>query len=267
MPVNFTADYVKAERRYLEAKTIEEKIMALEEMLRVAPDHKGAENLRAQLRARLAKLRKEAERKSRKSGRKEGLKKEGEAQVCIVSMPNVGKSTFLRRLTNAEPEVSEHPYTTTQPVPGMMDYRGLKIQLVELPSFFLPRHMSYARTADLVLLLYAGESDREEARKKLQEFFIRDWIEVQRDEEADKVKERIWKALGLMLVYTREGKKVSPMSLPIGSTVRDFAERIHKDFVSNFRYAVVERDGKVIRAGLDYPLKDGDVVEIRIALK
>ena len=139
--------------------------------------------------------------------------------------------------------------------------------MVEIPSTFLPRHMSYARTAELVAALYRDEQDLMEIRKKLSEFFIRKWVEIQRDEEPEKIKEKIWKALGLMLVYTKEGKSVSPMALPIGSTVRDFAERIHKDFIKNFRYAMVERGKKLIRAGMDYELKDGDVVEIKIALK
>ncbi len=267
MPVNFTTDYLKAEKRYHEAKTLEEKIMALEEMLRTAPDHKGAENLRAQLRARLSKLRKEQEKRSRKGPKHEGLKKEGEAQVAIVSQPNIGKSTLLRKLTNAEPDVSDYPFTTTEPVPGMMDYRGLKIQIVEIPSTFQPRDMSYARTADLVVLLYAGDEDRKMTEEQLKRFFIRDWIEIQRDEDPGRIREKIWEALGMILVYTKDGKAISPMGLENGSTVRDFAERIHKDFVKNFRHAVIHRNGKMIRAGLDYPLEDGDIVEIKIALK
>ena len=56
MPTNVTVDYAKAQEKYLKAKTREEKIAALEEMISEAPSHKGGENLRKQLKQRLAKM-------------------------------------------------------------------------------------------------------------------------------------------------------------------------------------------------------------------
>ena len=56
MPINAHPDYLAAEKRYNECQTDEERLVALEEMIRKAPKHKGSENLLAQLRLRLKKL-------------------------------------------------------------------------------------------------------------------------------------------------------------------------------------------------------------------
>ena len=58
MPINASPEYGAAKKEYLAAYTIEEKIEKLKKMISLAPSHKGAENLRAQLRLKLAKLKK-----------------------------------------------------------------------------------------------------------------------------------------------------------------------------------------------------------------
>ena len=55
-----------------------------------------------------------------------------------------------------------------------------------------------------------------------------------------------------------------PILLKKGSTVRDVAARIHRDFLSMFKYAKLWREGKIFRVGLDFKVKDGDIVEIRL---
>ena len=47
MPANLTPQYMAAEAAFKEAKTAEEKILALEDMLAVIPKHKGTEKLQA----------------------------------------------------------------------------------------------------------------------------------------------------------------------------------------------------------------------------
>ncbi len=266
MPVNFTTDYYKAEQKFLNAKTPEEKIIYLEEMIRVCPKHKGAENLLAQLHAKLARLKKEVERKERKGGKKEGLRKEGEAQVCLVGEANVGKSTLLKKITSAEPEIDEYPYTTVRPEVGMMDYKGVKIQIVEIPSTFRPEYMSITRTTDLVVVVHRGSPEKVE--ELLDSRYIRTKrIRINPEEDAEKIKEKIWNALDLIIAYTKDGKSLSPMALKKGSTVKDFAKRIHKDFVENFWYARLWRGGKEKQVGLNYVLEDGDIVEIKTKMK
>jgi hypothetical protein len=263
MPVNAPPEYFKAQSRYNEAKTMDEKIDALEEMLRFLPKHKGTENVQAQLRAKIAKLRKQGERKS---GRSKGVTKEGEAQVCILGFTNSGKSTLIAKLTNAKPKISEHAYTTVEPFVGMMDYKGLKIQLVEIPATFERKYLSIAKSADAIIFCYKEPKDKKILLKEKEKHFIRvNHIFVTSDENNRKIKEKIWGMLDLIIIYTKSRKKGisdKPMALPRGSNVKAFAGRVHKDFVKNFRFARIRRGNRIYQVGLDYKLKNGDVVEL-----
>jgi ribosome-interacting GTPase 1 len=268
MPVNAPAEYFAAEKRYQEAKSREEKIAALEEMIRLIPKHHGSEAALAQLKARLAKLKKETTAK--KGAAKKGVAKEGEAQVCIVGLTNSGKSTLIAALTESMPEISKHPYTTTKPVVGMADYNGVKIQLVEIPSTFDPEYISIVKSADAVVVVARNRQELNEARSILEKYYVRTKsVDVNPwEESAEAIKEKIWQLLDLIIVFTKRTfqksstKTVTPMALPRGSTVRDFARRIHKDFIANFRFARLLRAGMVKQVGLDYVLQNGDVVEI-----
>src|SRR3990167_2779311 len=164
MPVNAPMEYYKAEERFKSAKSKEEKIAALEEMIRLLPRHHGSENAHAQLTARLAKLKKESDKKG---ARHVGVKKEGDGQICIIGLANSGKSTLLAKLTDAKPKISATPYTTTKPEIGMMDYKGIKIQLIEVPSTFDPEFMSIARGADAIAVVANNEKEREIAESVL----------------------------------------------------------------------------------------------------
>jgi len=136
MPINAHPDYIAAEGEYLKAQTKEQKIRALKKMISHAPAHKGAENLRAQLKKRLARLKytKEKQNKQKRGGGKAGIKKE-EMQAVIIGMTNSGKSSLLSSLTKAEPDVANYEFTTKQPIVGMMNYQGVQIQLIEIPAF------------------------------------------------------------------------------------------------------------------------------------
>ena len=131
MPINAGPEYFVAKTKYEQARTRIEKIKCLEEMIRMAPTHKGAEKLRAELKSKLSKLKSQGEKKL---GRKvTTIPKQGDIMIAIVGMTQVGKSTFLSRLTNAKPKISPIPYTTTKPEQGVADWKGVKIQLVEVP--------------------------------------------------------------------------------------------------------------------------------------
>ncbi|MEM0358828.1 MAG: GTPase [Candidatus Hadarchaeales archaeon] len=170
MPANLPPEYFKAEQRYLQAKTLEEKIQATQELIRIAPKHKGTEKLLRMLKQRLAKLRRELEERERRrggGGPSFAVKKEGCAQVALVGLPNSGKSTLLRKLTNARPEVADYPFTTRFPVPGMMDYEDVQVQLVEIPSIVEgsswgrglgAQPLSAARNADVIALVLDASS-------------------------------------------------------------------------------------------------------------
>ncbi len=135
MPTNLPADYFKIEEEFRKATSNEEKIRLLQEMMSVVPKHKGTDRLRADLRKKLANLRRAP--KARKAvARYESpyhIERQGAGQVVLVGMPNTGKSALLRVLTNAEPEVAPYPFTTWTPTPGMMTFENVQIQLIDTP--------------------------------------------------------------------------------------------------------------------------------------
>jgi hypothetical protein len=262
MPINATAEYFKAEQRYHAARTTEEKILALEEMIRELPKHKGVHNVLAQLHAKLAKLKKEAAAAKKRGRATAGVKKEGEAQICLLGKTMSGKSWLLRKLTDAKPELASHPHTTTAPVIGMMNWRGVRIQLVEIPATFDPPHMSICRSADAVALVTKSEEDVQELLKLLRDRFVhKPHITVNPwAEDPESVRQRLGAALGLIIVYTKTVRGLSPMALPVGSTVQAFAARIHKDFIKR----VVNGQKRKSQVGLDYVLQDGDIAELHM---
>lgn len=133
MPANLTPEYRRAEQELREARTIDERIAALEEMLRVIPKHKGTDHMQADLRSRIAKLRKEGARPGSRGGFSHVVPHEGAGQVALVGPPNSGKSSLVRTLTHATPAVGDYPFTTREPTPGMMAFEDIAFQLVDLP--------------------------------------------------------------------------------------------------------------------------------------
>ncbi|MDK6028414.1 TGS domain-containing protein [Ignisphaera sp. 4213-co] len=133
LPAEAKAKFVK----YMEAKTPEEKLRALEEFLSAVPKHKGTENLVRWIRKRMAELREEVEEKKQRktgSGLSFFVEKEGAAQLVLLGLTKSGKSALLKFLTGAKVEVSDVPYTTKFPAIGMMQYKDIQFQIVEAPS-------------------------------------------------------------------------------------------------------------------------------------
>ncbi len=158
MPANLTPDYIRAEQRFKSAKTTEQKIAALEEMLATIPRHKGTEKMQADLKRRLSKLRTgPAKHPTSRAGNLYRVDKEGAGQVALVGPPNSGKSLLLARLTHAAPEVAPYPFTTRAPLPGMMGFEDIQVQLVDLPPPHPDFHESWLyqviREADRALLV------------------------------------------------------------------------------------------------------------------
>lgn len=158
MPANLTPQYLKAEQVYKEARTAEDKIAALEEMLAVIPKHKGTDHLQADLRRRLSRLREEATKpKAKKAYDPFRLEKGGAGQVVLLGAPNAGKSAVVLRLSNAPTQSTPFPFATQGPVPGMMAFEDVQVQLVDLPpitaEFFPKGMMGLIKGADGALLV------------------------------------------------------------------------------------------------------------------
>jgi len=165
MPANLPPDYKAAEQRFREARTTADKIAAIQEMIAVCPKHKGTDHIRADLRRRLSKLRQE-EQQSRKKGRSGPsyhIPKEESPQVVLLGTPNVGKSQLVAATTNATPEVAPYPFTTRVPLPAMMPYEDIHIQLIDIPPLS-PDHIDtwvpeIVRNADAALLIVDLDAD------------------------------------------------------------------------------------------------------------
>ena len=159
MPANLPPTYYKLKHQHEAAKTDEERLSLLEEMLRIVPKHKGTEKVVSDLRKRIAVIKKGASGKGGKSSGKKGysehIPKQGAGQIVMLGPPNSGKSHMLASFTKAKSEVSPTPYTTTIPIVGMLPYENIQFQLIDTPSimqdFISPTVLTLVRNADLCL--------------------------------------------------------------------------------------------------------------------
>lgn len=145
--------------------TIKEQIVQLEEEIKNTKYNKATQHHIGKLKAKVARLKEDLEVR-RAAGRKSGsgyqVKKSGNATVSIVGFPSVGKSTLLNKITDAESEVAEYDFTTLDVVPGILEYRDAKIQLLDLPGLIKGASkgkgrgrevISAARSSDLIVLM------------------------------------------------------------------------------------------------------------------
>jgi hypothetical protein len=330
MPANLPPEYFDAEKRFRQASTPAEKVLALEELIATIPKHKGTDKLRGDLRRKLSQLKKEAEtlRRSKKGGKGDlyVIQKEGAAQIALVGFPNSGKSALLASMTKATPVIAEYPVSTVTPLPGMMPYEDIQIQLVDLPPmgnestdgwvsgilrvtdallFVLDITKDLETQAELLIeqlgrwgiyiiksqfldsgssigvlkraLLIANKKDHRDSEKNfisLKERYghLCPCISVSAltKENIEDLKRAIFEISGVIRVYSKPPGKdpdlSTPFTIPLGSTVLDLAESIHKDFVPNLKYARIwgsaRFDGQ--RVDKKYVLKDRDIVEFHI---
>jgi ribosome-interacting GTPase 1 len=327
MPANLSPEYLAAEERYKQAKATPEKIAALEEMLSAIPKHKGTEKMQAEIKRKLSRLRGE---KKKKTATKKAppiylVEREGAGQVALVGPPNSGKSSLVRRLTHATPEVADYPFCTRLPLPAMMPFENIQIQLIDLPPLHpdFPEHWvpQAIRNADAVALvidlgeaavleqltetlaqleqgkiaigpppqelprgyvhrpalLVGNKCDRPGARDNYailaelwKDRFRLLSLSTQTGENLDVFPRAVFELLGIVRIYTKvPGKKAdlnAPFVVPRGATVRDVAERVHKDFVARLKFARLwgggRFDGQMVQR--DYIVEDNDVLELHL---
>ncbi len=274
MPINADPEFFAAQKKYEEARTLQDKVKYLQEMISKAPKHKGAENLRRELTRRLARLKEQLKAQKKKGGGKSlAVKKQG-FQVVIIGFPNTGKSTLLKKLTTADPLIADYPFTTKEPEVGMVDFEGAKLQLVEVPALLegaaenQAMLLSIVMNADGIILLYDDETQKQILLKELEKFGIKKRVLFLRKGEEITPKQ-LFEYFDLIRVYTKEpGEEPErqPIVVKKGTTVLEVGRIIHKDFVKKFKYARVWGSSKFPgqRVDKDYELKDGDVVEFHI---
>jgi len=137
MAVNLPPHYHDADARYKKARTTEDKLAALREMWVLLPKHKASEKLQMDLKSRISELTDQLEQEQ--SGPKKvapgtfKIPRQGAGTIVFLGPPNCGKSTLLTHLTKAKPTIAPYPFTTREPIPGMMDYEDVRVQLIDLP--------------------------------------------------------------------------------------------------------------------------------------
>ncbi len=164
MPANLPPQYYELERAYRAERDPREKLRMAEELLRIMPKHKGTDKLQAEMKAKISRHRKEIEGHGTtkgggptKAAAKDHIEKEGAAQVILIGAPNAGKSSLVDALTHAQPLVADYPYSTRDPLAGMMEFETVHIQLIDTPPISHESFENYLtsliRNADLVVLV------------------------------------------------------------------------------------------------------------------
>ncbi|MBN1815990.1 MAG: 50S ribosome-binding GTPase [Sedimentisphaerales bacterium] len=161
MPANLTPEYKKAEEWFRSAGTDEERLLALEEMMRTIPRHKGTEHMQADIKRRMSKIKTSLEGGQKKAGSKHvdvfHIPKTGAGQIVLIGTPNGGKSSLLAALSNARVHVAEYPFATDKPVPGMIHHEDVKIEMVDMPpitaEYAAPGQVNTYRTCDLIAIV------------------------------------------------------------------------------------------------------------------
>jgi ribosome-interacting GTPase 1 len=160
MPANLPPQYHKAEEEFRKAATPAQRLETLREMFRLLPKHKGTEKLQSELKQKISRAKDDIEG-AKTGGKKTGVSyrvpREGAGQVALVGGPNAGKSALLAAVTHAHPEVAPYPFTTRTPIPGIMAWEDVPIQLVDLPpvtdDFMETWVPNVVRSADAALLV------------------------------------------------------------------------------------------------------------------
>ncbi|MEW5936936.1 MAG: GTPase, partial [Candidatus Thermoplasmatota archaeon] len=142
---------------------LEDQIRDIEAEIQRTPYNKATQRHIGRLKAKLARLRAKAEIKAAKApGRSYGVRRSGHAAVGLAGLPSVGKSTLLNRITDAQSLVAPYHFTTLDVVPGILDYKGAKIQVLDMPGLISGASrgrgrgreiLSVLRTLDMVLLM------------------------------------------------------------------------------------------------------------------
>jgi len=140
MPTNLPPEALDKWELIEAAHTPREKMDAMIEFLKYVPHHKGTMKLRGEMNRKISLIRADLDKKKRMgTGKSSGgpklfVEKQGSAQVALIGMTNVGKSCLMKATTNSKVLVTPTPYSTHEPVPGIMTYGDVQFQIVEAPA-------------------------------------------------------------------------------------------------------------------------------------
>ncbi|MBU1198020.1 TGS domain-containing protein [Candidatus Micrarchaeota archaeon] len=297
--LNAGPEYYAAEEKYRQAKTTEDKLIALQEMLRLCPKHKSSESILLEIKGKLSKLRKEqlVEKrvKASKKGHGDFIRKQGAAQICLLGFANAGKTALFNALTSLKTPSTPVPFETQKAIPGMIMFEGIDLQILDLPSATdnnRAKLLSFARNADLNLVIIDPFQSVEQ-----QKTFFGDaenaWYviskktllspesEVLQDSSLYSYdalshssvlpfKRMLVQKLDLIRIFTKSPRSGidnnKPFVIRRGATVQDVAKQIHKEFYQNLKYAKVWGSAKFPgqQVSSDYVVHDRDILELHM---
>jgi hypothetical protein len=139
---------------------IEDQIKAIEDELLKTVYNKATSKHIGRLKAKLAKMKEEAVFRAMKAGGGgEGysVKKSGDATVVLVGFPSTGKSTLLNELTGTESETAAYAFTTLTVVPGALEYKGAKIQILDIPGLIAGAAMGKGRGKEVIAVVRSAD--------------------------------------------------------------------------------------------------------------
>lgn len=298
MPTNLPPEVRALEIEFLNAETIDEKIKILEKIIAKTPKHKGTETYLAEQKRRLKKLREEREklRKAKKLRSKPIIPKDCKTRIAIIGQSLSGKTSFLEKISENLGFVEDFVVTS-------VDVNGIKFQFVECPGFNNSDVMQMLSSSDIILcfidltqdldkqifffknfesvlrvkktIYVATKGDLPGTRESFDELIKKLGpnvvpITITKEETIKKLLDKVYDESGWIKVYTKEpGKEPSkkPLIVKKESTIRDVAEKIHKDFIEKFKYCKVwgksaKFPGQMV--GLNHKLSDGDIVEFHL---
>jgi len=167
IPVGREGKRFSAPAAYARVMGLEEEIEQLEEEISETPYNKSTEAHIGRLKAKLAEKKEKLEKQQ--SGGSGGggyaVEQHGDATVALVGFPSVGKSSLINAMTNADSEVGSYEFTTLDVNPGMLEYRGANIQLLDVPGLIEgaaggrgggKEILSVIRAADLVIFMLSA---------------------------------------------------------------------------------------------------------------
>ena len=140
----------------------QDRIAELETELKKTKYNKRTQSSIGILKAKIAQLKEKQTSKKGPSTSGYAVSKTGDATVILVGFPSVGKSTLLNTLTGTKSEVAAYEFTTLTVIPGLLKYKGTKIQILDVPGIVEgaasgrgrgKEVLQMARNADLVILL------------------------------------------------------------------------------------------------------------------
>lgn len=292
--LNAGPEYYAAEGKLSVAKTPEEKLAALSEMLRFCPKHKGSQSILLEIRRKISDVKKgmqlAAKKKAGKKGSGDFVKKQGAAQIALLGLVNSGKTALYNRLCGINHPATMVEYETQSVTPGMMDYDKIQLQILDLPSITEQNKnklFAIARMSDLALIILDPLQNLEAQKIVFSHFEGKKLVLISKknlllvgsdlaqydafsDGDILLIKKILIKNLELIRVFTKTPRgdidKDKPFVMISGSTVQDIAKQIHKDLYTNLKYARVWGSARFSgqQVSGDFILKDGDIVELHM---